>query len=61
MPDENTRITLDTDLKTANVILSALAELPWRISNETIVLLRNQIMEQIEPKDNVKKFNNTGD
>ena len=58
MPDETTPITLTVELKQANVILSALAELPWRHSNDLIIAVRNQMLQQLQPapQNNVAQF-----
>ena len=64
MPDENTKITLDIDLKQANVILVALAEQPWRIANDVIITVRNQMIQHMNPpQNNVSQFtpSNVGD
>jgi propanediol utilization protein len=59
MPDDNTKITLEIDLKQANIVLVALAEQPWRIANDVIIAVRNQMVQQMQhqqPQNNVAQF-----
>ena len=61
MLNENTKVVLDVELKDAQIILNALVELPWRISNDLIGKLKNQITSQLETeRSNVTQLN-TGD
>ena len=56
------KIILDINLDQANTILNALGEQPWRLANDLIIFLRQQVMEQIQqaqPKqveDNIRQL-----
>jgi hypothetical protein len=59
MPDENTKLNIVIDLKQANIVLTALADQPWRIANDLIIAIRNQMMDQLNPpqtSNNVTQF-----
>lgn len=58
MANETDKIVLEVELKDANIIMTALVELPWKISNELIGKLQKQIMPQVEQSGgNVVKMN----
>jgi hypothetical protein len=61
MANETDKITLEVELREAQIVLTALAELPWRVSNELIGKLSKQIQPQVEQPDNVTKMSATGD
>jgi hypothetical protein len=42
-------ITITLDLNKSNLILHALAKLPWETSNDLILELRQQIVKQVNP------------
>jgi hypothetical protein len=59
MPTVPDKVTLNLTLNNANIILNALAEQPWRIANEVIVDVRQQILKQVNPggqENNVSPF-----
>ena len=42
-------ITLTIDLNKSNLLLHALAKLPWEVANDFILELRQQIVAQVNP------------
>jgi hypothetical protein len=52
----NPVINLQVDLKKANILLAGLAELPWRVSNDAIIEVREQMIKQMQQGSNVTKF-----
>jgi hypothetical protein len=58
MANETDKIVLEVELKDANIIMTALVELPWKISNDLIGKLQKQIMPQVKQSDgNVVQMN----
>ncbi len=49
-------VTITLNINSANMVLNALAEQPWRIANDVILDIRSQLLKQINPQQNVTQF-----
>jgi hypothetical protein len=50
MPQIPEMVTLQLNIANANLILNALADQPWKITNDLIMDLRQQLLQQINPR-----------
>lgn len=48
---DQTMVTLNVPLVLVNVVLKALADMPWKDSNNTIIEIRRQVAPQLAARD----------